>query len=237
MSKRVRILLFASLKEKAGFPELNIELPDNAIVNDLITAIVAAYPSISKDVISALVAVDKEYADGQSEIPDGAEVAIFPPVSGGVYEVFPTLCRVQVGEINIQESIDKITLLTTGAICMFTGVVRGFTERDNAHKTDYLEYEAYIPMAELKMLQIANDIRKQWPSVEGISIIQRIGCLEIGAPTVLIACSAAHRDTGVFDAARYGIDKLKQIVPVWKRESGQDGLAWIEGDYFPKPGE
>jgi molybdopterin synthase catalytic subunit len=90
-------------------------------------------------------------------------------------------------------------------------------------------------MAEAKMKQVADEIRAQWPTVEGIAIVQRIGPLDPGTPTVLIACSAAHRDTGVFEAARYGIDRLKEIVPVWKKEIGPNGEEWVEGEYVPKP--
>jgi len=86
-------------------------------------------------------------------------------------------------------------------------------------------------------MQVADEIRSQWPSVEGIVIIQRVGRLEPGTPTVLIACSAAHRDTGAFEAARYGIDRLKEIVPVWKKEISPDGETWVEGDYHPQKGD
>jgi len=116
-------------------------------------------------------------------------------------------------------------------------MVRGETKRGDAHETVYLEYEAYVPMAEAKMKQVADEIREKWPTVEGIAIVQRIGKLYPKAPTVLIACTAAHRDTGVFEAARYGIDRLKEIVPVWKKEVGPDGEEWVEGDYRPKPRE
>ena len=92
-------------------------------------------------------------------------------------------------------------------------------------------------MAEAKMRQIAEEIRSRWPSVEGIAIVQRVGRLFPKTPTVLIICTAAHRDTGVFDAARYGIDRLKEIVPVWKKEVGPGGEFWVEGEYIPKPGE
>ena len=92
-------------------------------------------------------------------------------------------------------------------------------------------------MAEAKMLQVAEEIRDKWPTVEGIAIIQRIGRLYPRTPTVLIACTASHRDTGVFDAARYGIDRLKKIVPVWKKEITPEGDEWVEGEYIPKPGE
>jgi molybdopterin synthase catalytic subunit len=104
-------------------------------------------------------------------------------------------------------------------------------------ETEYLEYEAYVPMAEEKMKQVAEEIRVRWPTVEGIAIVQRVGRLYPKTPTVLIACTAAHRDTGVFDAARYGIDRLKEIVPIWKKEVRPDGEQWVEGDYFPKAGE
>jgi molybdopterin synthase catalytic subunit len=112
-------------------------------------------------------------------------------------------------------------------------MVRGVTKRGDAHETVYLEYEAYIPMAEAKMKQVTDEIREKWNSVEGIAIVQRIGRLDPMTPTVLIACTAAHRDTGVFEAARYGIDRLKEIVPVWKKEVGPDGEEWIEGEYLP----
>jgi MoaE-MoaD fusion protein len=87
------------------------------------------------------------------------------------------------------------------------------------------------------MGQVAREIRERWPTVEGIVIVQRIGRLEAKTPTVLIACAAAHRDTGVFEAARYGIDRLKEIVPIWKKEIGTHGEIWVEGDYHPRPGD
>ncbi|MES0360358.1 MAG: molybdenum cofactor biosynthesis protein MoaE, partial [Anaerolineales bacterium] len=126
---------------------------------------------------------------------------------------------------------------STGAACLFTGMVRGVTSRDDPHETEYLEYEAYIDMAREKINQVAEEIWERWPEVEGIAIVQRIGRLKAGTPTVIIACSAGHRDSGVFEASRYGIDRLKQIVPIWKKEIGPDGEVWIEGNYIPKTGE
>lgn len=150
---------------------------------------------------------------------------------------FPTIYSVTEEEIDLNDLLAQITLMSTGAAAIFTGMVRGETTRGSTHSTDYLEYEAYIPMAEAKMRQVAEEIRKKWPVVEGIAIVQRIGKLYPKTPTVLIACTAAHRDTGVFEAARYGIDRLKEIVPIWKKEVSPDGQFWVEGDYIPKPGE
>ena len=149
----------------------------------------------------------------------------------------PTLFSITESELSLNDLLSQITLPTTGAACFFTGVVRGITERDQPHQTLHLEYEAYVPMAEAKMQQVAGEIRQRWPKVEGIAIVQRVGSLTPGTPTVLIACTAAHRDTGVFEAARYGIDRLKEIVPIWKKEVSPAGEDWIEGEYVPKPGE
>lgn len=150
---------------------------------------------------------------------------------------FPTITSITESEIDLNHLLAQITLTSTGAAAIFTGMVRGETKRDDPHETIYLDYEAYVPMAEAKMKQVADEIRRKWPTVEGIAIVQRIGRLYPKMPTVLIACTAAHRDTGVFEAARYGIDRLKEIVPVWKREISPDGEEWVEGDYQPKPGE
>jgi molybdopterin synthase catalytic subunit len=148
---------------------------------------------------------------------------------------YPTISTITESELDLNDLLAQITLHSTGAAAIFTGMVRGETRRDDPHETVYLEYEAYIPMAEAKMKQVAEEIRKKWPSVEGIAIVQRIGKLYPKTPTVLIACTAAHRDTGVFEAARYGIDRLKEIVPVWKKEVGPNGEVWLEGDYIPDP--
>ena len=155
---------------------------------------------------------------------------------------FPTICKITEEEIDLNILLEKITITSTGAAAIFTGMVRGETKRIGQaqginyapHETTYLEYEAYTPMAEAKMKQVADEIREKWDVVEGIAIVQRIGKLYPRTPTVLIACTASHRDTGVFEAARYGIDRLKEIVPVWKKEFMPDGEEWVEGEYIPK---
>ena len=149
----------------------------------------------------------------------------------------PTIFSITEDEIDLNDLLAQITLTSTGAAAIFTGMVRGVTSRDDLHETSFLEYEAYVPMAEAKMKQVAEEIRAKWPVIEGIAIVQRIGKLYPKTPTVLIACTAAHRDTGVFEAARYGIDRLKEIVPIWKKEVSPNGESWVEGEYIPKAGE
>ncbi len=142
----------------------------------------------------------------------------------------PEIFRITDGSIDLNELVASVTLPSTGAVCTFTGTVRGVSVD---HETAQLHYEAYTPMAEAKMKQVAAEIRERWPLVQGIAIVQRVGRLNVGEFTVLIAVSAGHRDQGVFEAARYGIDRLKEIVPVWKKEIGPGGEQWVEGHYHP----
>jgi molybdopterin synthase catalytic subunit len=235
----VTVLLFATLKDRAQRSRVSLALSEEATVGDLKTRLAAEVPSLAPLLPTSLASVNREYAFAGDAVHDGDEVALFPPVSGGSPAPAgpPTIFRITNDQLDLDALVAAITLPSTGAACLFTGMVRGQTDRADdpvgPHQTVRLEYEAYAPMAEAKMRQVADEIRARWPAVEGIAIVQRIGPLDPGTPTVLIACSAAHRDTGVFEAARYGIDRLKEIVPVWKKEIGPKGEQWIEGHYTP----
>ena len=233
----LNILFFATLKDRAGRDRHSLTLPDDATVSTLKAALAEAIPALGPILPTTLVSVNHAFALPDDALHEGDEVGLFPPVSGGDGSKPPTLFRITNDPIDLNELVAAITLPTTGAACVFTGMVRGETRRSDGrlgpHTTTRLEYEAYVPMAEAKMKQVADEIRARWPTVEGIVLVQRIGPLDPGTPTVLIACSAAHRDTGVFEAARYGIDRLKEIVPVWKKEIGPQGEVWVEGHYTP----
>ena len=149
---------------------------------------------------------------------------------------FNTFYLITEEALDLDNLTSLITTPTTGAVVVFTGIVRAVTTRGKPHETTYLEYEAYKPMAEEMMQQISNEIKIQWPEVEGIVMVQRVGRLEPGTPTIAIGCAAAHRDSGVFEAVRYGIERLKEIVPVWKKEVGSQGQEWVEGDHLPTHG-
>ncbi len=231
---KVNILLFATLKDIVGGQHLTVTLPDaQATVADVRGALVVLYPLVEANLKVAIAAVNQEYAFGEDAVRDGDEVAFFPPVSGGSGE-YPEIFRLADEPIDMNELVDSITVPATGAVCVFSGMVRGETDRDGlVAQTQALEYEAYEPMALAKMRQVAEEIRQQWPLVQGIAIVQRVGKLDVGQNTILIACSSGHRDQGCFEAARYGIDRLKEIVPVWKKEIKTDGSAWVEGHYMP----
>lgn len=232
---RITVLFFATLRDVVGARELALELDDSCnSIEQLRRELTSRYPAAADNLAVALAAIDEEFAFDHDCFADGAEVAFFPPVSGGASAERPEIFRLPSESIDHDEIIAAITTRSTGAVCMFTGTVRGKTAKDgHLPDTDYLEYEAYEPMALAKMKQVADEIRARWSKVEGIAIIQRIGRLQVGDNTVLCACSSPHRDDGCFEAARYGIDRLKEIVPVWKKEVGKSGETWIEGDYHP----
>ena len=137
---------------------------------------------------------------------------------------FPTIFSITEDEIDLNDLLAKITLTSTGAAAIFTGMVRGKTTRGESHETDYLEYEAYREMAIHKMQQVADEVREKW-AIDDIAMLHRIGHLEVGERSVAIAVGAPHRKVA-FEACEYAIDRLKEIVPIWKKEFYEDGAEW-----------
>jgi molybdopterin synthase catalytic subunit len=231
----VEIRLFATLKDLTGRDRINISIAEPATVRMLLLDVEDAYPTLAQALPTVLVAVNKAYAGPDARVKDGDEVALFPPVSGGADDLpHPTHFAVMPDEVDLALIHRRLNAPDVGAIVTFTGSVRGQTSRSGHPETTvHLEYEAYEEMALGKMAQIAIEIWDRWPRVKGVAIIQRIGKLNIGETTTVVACAAGHRDQGAFEAARYGIDRLKEIVPVWKKEIGPDRSTWIQGDYRP----
>jgi molybdopterin synthase catalytic subunit len=239
MSDSARVLFFATLREKTGVHETMIVFPPGSHISDIKNILLMKFPALRPSMDTTIVALNHEFAFDEDLVPNEAEIAIFPPVSGGEIkgEKYPTVVKIVDHEIDINNIVAEITLSTTGATCIFTGTVREVSSRGIAHQTELLEYDAYLGMAESKLRQICLEIRSRWSEVEGIALIQRIGKLMPGTVSVVVACSSSHRDSGIFEAARYGIDRLKEIVPVWKKEVSKKGEEWIEGDYYPLRGE
>ena len=225
----VTVKLFARLREVVGARELQRKLNDGATVDDLLRLLQAEFPRLVDLTTRTLISVNQEFATPDSLLQDGDEVAIFPPVSGGA-----DAYRITFDPISIDQVAQCVVRPHAGAVVTFMGVVRNVSDgKEVAH----LEYEAYEDMAISKMEQVAQEVRSQWPQTIDIAIVQRIGQLEVGDPAVVIAVSSGHRDEGCFEACRYAIDRLKQIVPIWKKEVGPSGEEWVEGDYLPTEGD
>ncbi|MEM7800417.1 MAG: MoaD family protein [Chloroflexota bacterium] len=229
----LEVRLYATLKEKVGQNRVKVEVNEGDTLETLVVNLGKSYPSLKKSLESAVVSVNRTFAEGSETLHAGDEIAIFPPVSGGK-DPYPTYFALAEEELDINRIHQALTQDDVGAIISFTGKVRGETQRDGMPPaTIQLEYEAYEEMAIAKMRQIASEIWDKWPQVKGVAIVQRVGLLEVGETTTFVACAAGHRDQGAFDACRYGIDRLKEIVPVWKKEIGPDRSEWVEGHYHP----
>jgi molybdopterin synthase catalytic subunit len=219
------VKLFARLREMVGAGELERELDEGSAVGDLLNSLYAEYPGLADLTTRTVIAVNQEFATPDSRLSDGDEIAIFPPVSGGVDSF-----RVTFDPVTLDEAAEMVVRPHTGAVATFAGVVRNVS---GGKEVAHLEYEAYEEMAVARMRRVADEARTQWPDIVDLAIIQRIGHLEVGEVAVVIAVSSGHRDQGCFEACRYAIDRLKQVVPIWKKEVGPTGEEWVEGDYLP----
>jgi molybdopterin converting factor subunit 1 len=229
----VKMLYFATFRDLANVREEAIFLPRGTTIAALQDHLAKLHPAIEQGLPTAVYAINREFAFPEDPVHEGDEIAIFPPVSGGVDRPL-IVVEITKQALDLNAILELVIRPTTGAVCTFTGVVRGLTTRAGKQETSYLEYEAYQPMAEEKLRQVADEIVERWNSIEGVAIIQRVGHFTPGTATVAVACSASHRDTGVFEAAHYGIDRLKEIVPVWKKEVSTTGEQWVEGEYLPR---
>ena len=227
-----KIIFFAKLKDIVGKTEMEFDLREGSKVADLKSEVLQKFPNLQEYVDIMIVSINQNFAFDDDPIPENSEIALFPPVSGGAMDEDDFVDVID-NDFEFNSLINDVIEKQTGAVVMFTGVIRGETNDPEHPITTGLEYEAYVPMAKAKMLQIAEETRSRWPSIQKIVIIQRIGYMDAGTPTIVVICSAAHRNTGVFDAAKYGIDRVKEVVPIWKKEIGPDGQSWIEGDYIP----
>ncbi len=228
----VNVVFFASAREIVGERLICVKLSSPATVQNLIDHLCYLYPNLEKKTKSLIYAVNQQFVDVNTVLSQFDEVGVFPPVSGGSDQ--PEICIITKEEIDLNQLSRQIQAVHTGAVIIFTGFVRGESPGTNTPRTDSLNYEAYQPMAEKMMLQICKEIRERWAKIYGIFLVQRIGNLTPGEMTTAIGVSSGHRDDGGFEAARYGIDRLKEIVPIWKKEIAQGNEHWVEGHYRPE---
>jgi molybdopterin converting factor subunit 1 len=206
-SVQVRIRLFAGLRERAGAGELELELPDGAVVGDALERMSALTAGVS-----VVMAVNQEYADAGVALHAGDEVALIPPVSGGSVGTMHT--RVTSEPLVLDPLVELVRDPRAGAVVTFTGVTREVPE---------LEYEAYVEMAERQMAEIVSRAVEHH-GLCAAAAEHRVGTVPLSEPSVAIAVSAPHRDAA-FAGAREIIDEIKARAPIWKKEEGE----WVRG--------
>ena len=207
---RVAVKLFAAVREQAGARERVLELADGASVDDIWPAL-----GLGDEPAGLVYAVNRDYVARGAPLSDGDEVAVIPPVSGGSF-------RLSDDPLSVETVAGEVASDDAGAIATFVGTTRAHSRGRDVIR---LEYEAYEGMAEAEMERIANELKERHDLID-IAIHHRVGPVEIGETSVVIAVSAPHR-AAAFDACREAIDTLKQTVPLWKKELYVGGEEWI----------
>jgi molybdopterin synthase catalytic subunit/molybdopterin converting factor small subunit len=207
---KITVRLFAGLRELAGTGRQELELPEPASVDDVLPAL-----ELGPEPAGLLYAVNRAYADRETELSEGDEVALIPPVSGGAF-------RLTEGPVNLTSVVVAVVDERAGAIATFLGTVRA---QSRGRDVIALEYEAYAEMAEEVMAQIAAEVEERYELCK-VAITHRLGRVEVGETSVAIAVSAPHRHDALA-ACRDVIDTLKERVPLWKKELYEGGEEWI----------
>jgi molybdopterin synthase catalytic subunit len=237
---RVRVLFFGQLREIAGVAEHEADLPPGARMEDGFAYFSARFPALAPFRGIVVAARNQEFAQWDTSLAEGDEIAFLPPVSGGsrtgdnaasgeskIGAAFATtdeICKLISETIPVADWLAAVKTPEDGAVAVFEGIVRNHSD---GRPTLHLEYEAYAPMALVKMREITAQAREKFP-IRRIAIVHRLGRMEIGETSILIAVSSAHR-AAAFDACRFAIDTVKQFVPIWKKEYFLDGSSWAKG--------
>jgi molybdopterin synthase catalytic subunit len=230
-----RVLFFGMLRDIVGMSREEVEFPEGTDLHSVFVAYATRFPRLRDLARSIVMARNLEFADPATRLADGDEVAFLPPVSGGCD--FPESEIREAGNyfaltrrpIDIRAIIARLLSGAEGAVVTFEGTVRNHTK---GRPTRCLDYECYESMALKMMARIGGEIAAAH-QVERVAMVHRLGRLLIGETSVAVIVTAPHR-RAAFEAALEGIDRLKKVVPIWKKEHFVDGEVWVEGEWDDK---
>jgi MoaE-MoaD fusion protein len=217
---QIRLKFFAVVRERLGRSEMDIDLPEGSTIADARAVVDELAGEAAPLIQRSMTMLNQEYASPEDLLSDGDELAFIPPVSGGDH------FKVHADALDAQALTASVEDDGAGAVVTFLGAVR-----DNARgrAVTHLDYEAYPEAAEKMLAKIADEMRERWPVLH-VAIEHRTGKLAIGEVSVVIAVSSAHRDAA-FESCAYAIERIKEIVPIWKKEFYEDGEVWIGSEH------
>jgi molybdopterin synthase catalytic subunit len=220
---KVSVRLFAALHDLVGQREVDLDLVDGATIGDLRDQLAGRYPAVVPFMSTLVCAVNEEYVTSEHRLSPGDQVALIPPVRGSGRRDTGGPVPSHRGAAG-PALVELVRRDEAGAVALFYGVVRN---NSRGRRVLYLEYDAYPSMAVKKMRQVAAEVRSRW-EITDVAISHRIGRLEVGETSLLVAVSAPHRREA-FEACHHAVDRIKEIVPVWKKEVWEGGETWVEG--------
>ncbi|RKH04743.1 molybdenum cofactor biosynthesis protein MoaE [Corallococcus sp. CA053C] len=214
----VTVLYFAAARERAGVSRESLDVPAGSRVSEVLALLAQRHPALTPLLPHLRVAVQQQFVGLDAPVPQDAELALIPPVAGGSPGLFAVVDRPLV----LSQVVDAVAGEAAGGLVTFSGAVRNQTK---GRRVLRLEYEAYAPMAEAKLAEIGQEVATRWPGTR-LAIMHRVGTLVPGELAVVIAASAAHRQEA-FRGCEHAIERLKQDVPIWKKEFFEDGEVWV----------
>ena len=217
----ITVRLFALYRERAGRDRLSLKLEPGATVGLLVDEVRSRYPGLAPPAVDIVAAVNAEYAGPDLVLLEGDEVALIPPVSGGE-DMDDGMIRITHEPLVPEEVTAAVRRDTNGAVVTFLGTTRLFAE---GKKVVRLEYEAYEEMALAELRKIRREICSEW-TIEDVAISHRIGRVDIGEISLVVAVASPHRKEA-FLACHEMVDRLKERVPIWKKELFEDGYHWV----------
>jgi molybdopterin synthase catalytic subunit len=229
---RVAVRTFAAYREAIGREQVEVEAPEPLTVGEVWTLLAERFPGLRRYAPPARFVVNDEFVSPDHRLRDADEVALIPPVSGGAVSggaegepeaASPRITvRLTAEPIRPEALVAAVADPAAGAVVLFCGTVR---EGSRGRRIEHLEYEAYAALAEREMRRIAEEAAQRWPLC-AVALVHRTGRLHVGEVSVGVAATSAHR-AEAFAAARFLIDTLKQVVPIWKKEVWAGGGAWV----------
>ena len=222
---KVTVRFFALYRERAGRNQISLEFETGATVSRMLEEVRRLFPGLAPPTVNIVAAVNAEYAGPDTVLGDGDDIALIPPVSGGCEMIEITRQPLKPDEVTAKVSKD-----TNGAVVTFLGVTRLFAE---GKKVLYLEYEAYEEMALKEMEKIRREVQEEW-NIEDIAIAHRKGRVDIGEISLVVAVASPHRKEA-FYACHRAVDRLKETVPIWKKELFEDGYHWVACEEHQQP--
>ena len=230
---RIRVLFFGVLRDVTGLREDVADMPEGSRIGDVFESYASRFPKLKEIAASIVPALNQQFASHSAELHDGDEVAFLPPVSGGsgytqliTDDATGNFFALTRGAIDGAAIARQLLRGEDGAFVNFEGVTRNNTK---GRATQYLEYECYEPMAVKVMAEIGAEIAKTL-AIGRIAMVHRLGRVEIGETSVAVVVTSPHRKPA-FEAALEGINRLKRMVPVWKKEFFADGEVWVDGEW------
>jgi len=234
---RIRVLFFGVLRDIVGLREDSLDVPEGGHVSTVFEHYASKFPRLREVSSSIVLALNQQFSEPTAPLADGDEVAFLPPVSGGsgaflqeIVDPAGHFFAITRDPIDGRALVKRLQQDHDGAVVTFDGVTRNNTK---GRATRYLEYECYEGMAIKMMAQIGREIAARTTeagSISRIGIIHRLGKLEIGEASVVVVATSPHRKAA-FEAALEGINRLKRLVPIWKKEYFADGEVWVEGEW------